>query len=119
MRSFIKIYGPPLLKAIKALEKIAIDVPKVCMMNTRISDAIPSSIDFRETESVMSYFQPLGDITITRCESIISKSGESLGEYDFYYEWFKNPTRDELHFFIEKIDETLTQVGVRYTITTK
>ena len=119
MRSFIKIYGPPLLKAIKALEKIAIDVPKVCMMNTRISDAIPSSIDFRETESVMSYFQPLGDITITRCESIISKSGEMLGQYDFFFEWLTEPTMDQLNDLVEKIDEALAPLGCRYTITTK
>jgi len=62
VRSFIKIYGPPVLKAVKALEKIAIDMPEVCIMNTIISDIAPSSLDFRETEDIMSYFRPLGDI---------------------------------------------------------
>lgn len=107
MRSFIKIYGPPLLKVVKALEKIVVDMPEVCMMNTIISDAISSSIDFRETESVMSDFQPLGNITITRCESIISKSGVMLGDYDLFFEWLTEPTMDQLNDLVEKIDEAL------------
>jgi len=119
VRSFIKIYGPPLLRAIKVLEKIAIDMPEVCIMNTIISDAVPSSIDFREMESVMSYFQPLGDITITRCENIISKSGEMLGEHDFFFEWFTEPTMDQLNELVEKIDEALAPLGCKYSITTK
>ena len=36
MISYIKIYGPPLLKAIKALEKIAVDMPEVCIMDNQI-----------------------------------------------------------------------------------
>lgn len=119
VRSFIKIYGPPVLKAVKALEKIAIDMPEVCIMNTIISDIAPSSLDFRETEDIMSYFRPLGDITITRCGTIISKSGEMLGEYDFFFEWFTDPSMDQLNELIEKIDEALAPLGCNYTITTK
>ena len=33
LKTFIKIYGPPLLKTIKKLEKIAPDMPEVCIMN--------------------------------------------------------------------------------------
>jgi hypothetical protein len=36
MKSYVKIYGPPILKAIKALEKTAIDMPEVCIMDTFI-----------------------------------------------------------------------------------
>jgi hypothetical protein len=66
---------------------------------------------------VMNYFG--GDISEERCDTIISKSGESLGEYDFYYEWFKKPTVAQIQELIEKIDEALTPTKVKYTITTK
>lgn len=119
MRSFIKIYGPPVVKAIKALEKVAIDMPEVCIMNTVISDSVPSSYNFRDTEDIMSYFRPIGDITLTRCGTIISESGEMLGEYDFFFEWFTEPNMEQLNDLIEKIDEALVPLGCYYTIKTK
>ena len=33
VRSYIKIFGPPILEALKTLEKIAIDMPEVCIMD--------------------------------------------------------------------------------------
>jgi len=33
MRSCIKIYGPPILEAIRELEKVAVDMPEVCIMD--------------------------------------------------------------------------------------
>ncbi|MGD2200778.1 MAG: hypothetical protein PVJ38_03980 [Candidatus Bathyarchaeota archaeon] len=116
MKSFIKIYGPPLMKAIKALETIAIDSPEVCIMDTVIQYSQP---DLSEADGVLSYFNVLGDITRERCDNIISDSGESLGEYDFFFEWFTDPTTDQLNDLIEKIDKTLGELNVRYTITTK
>jgi len=116
MRSYIKIYGPPVVKAIKALEKVAIDAPEVCIMDTFIEAYMPA---FDSREGTMGYFSGLGEIPIERCDKIISKSGEMLGEYDFYFEWFKEPTLTELNDFIEKIDEALAPLGCRYTITTK
>lgn len=115
--SFIKIYGPPVLKSIRALEKIAIDMPEVCIMNTVISD---SDFDPTDSDYVSSYFSNLpAPIEVERCDNIISKSGEKLGEYDFFFEWFKEPTIDELNNLIEKIDEVLTPIGSRYTLTSK
>ena len=115
MKSYIKIYGPPVLKAIKALEKIAIDLPEVCIMDTIISGGLPA---FQTRDGVMSYFGPIG-IPVERCDKIISKSEVSLGEYDFYFEWFTEPTVEQLNELIEKIDETLTPIGCRYSITNK
>ena len=43
MKSYIKIYGPPVLKAIKALETIAVDMPEVCIWNT-IIETMPFAI---------------------------------------------------------------------------
>ena len=115
--SFIKIYGPPLMKSIRAVEKSAVDMPEVCIMNTVISDSTPN---FSDPDYTMNYFSLIpADIEVERCGTIISKSGEKLGEYDFFFEWFKEPTTDELNNLIEKIDEALAPIGSKYTITTK
>ena len=127
MRSYIKIYGPPVYDSLKALEKMAIDMPQVCIMDHLINqfynvDSIPgpNSGSSSTTAHVMEYFVPLKrDITPQRCGSIISKSGERLGESDFFFEWFKEPTLDDMNQLIQKIDATLKPLGCRYTITTK
>ena len=116
--SYIKIYGPPALKAIKELGKIAVDMPEVCIMDTIIAGT-PDYIDtFRDPDYAAGYFD-VQEIKVERCDKMISKSGERLGEYDFFYEWFTEPTMDQLNGLIEKIDEALTPLGCRYTITTK
>jgi hypothetical protein len=115
MKSLIKIYGPPTLKAIKKLQKIAIDMPEVCIMDTVISQDLPR---FDSVEGTMDFFGAT-DITVERCSNIISKSGESLGEHDFYYEWFTEPSMGQLNDLIGKIDEAMTPLGCKYTITTK
>jgi hypothetical protein len=117
MKSYIKIYGPPIYKAIKELEKIAVDMPEVCIMDTIIAQDLPS---FRDTDYVSDFFElPLGSITLERCDNIISKSGETLGEHDFFFEWFTGPSMDQLDMLTQKIDEILEPLGCKYTITTK
>jgi len=115
-RSYLKIYGPPLLKAIRELEKVAIGMPQVCIMDTIIETSTPS---FETPTGAYDYFSSVGRITRERCDKIISKSGEMLGEHDFYFEWFKDPTQKDINDLIEKIDNALTPLGCRYTITTK
>jgi len=129
MISYVKIYGPPLLAALKALEKVAIGMPEVCIMDTTIQAAVgapeipgasfgSSNMSFDTSEGVMSFFG-IGNISEERCNNIISKSGESLGEYDFYFEWFTKPAVAQVEELIEKIDEVLAPLGVKYTLTTK
>ncbi len=116
--SFIKIYGPPVYDAIKELEKIAVDMPEVCIMDT-IIDSTPLSI-YDNQEYTTGYFAAIPmEITVERCGNIISKSGEKLGEYDFYFEWFTKPTMDQVNLLIQNIDKTLQPLGCGYTITTK
>jgi len=101
----------------KALEKIAVDMPEVCIMNPMIFSA--GSATFT-SDHTLNYFSLIpAKINVKRCGNIISKSGEKLGEYDFFFEWFKDPTMDELNNLIEKIDEALAPLGSRYAITTK
>ena len=116
MKSYIKIYGPPVLKAIKALEKIAVDTPEVCIMDTILAGDVRLTLD-----EAQDYFGPLVtyEIDEKRCGKIVSKSGEKLGEYDFFFEWFKNPSQQELNDLIEKIDNALAPLSCNYTITTK
>jgi hypothetical protein len=129
MKSYIKIYGPPHLEALKELEKIAIDMPKVCIMDTTIIRGIPSSlardvggrpVGRTRVDWIGSYFQTQGTaITAERCQSIISSSSDSLGEYDFFFEWLEGPSAEQLNMLIEKTDGALESLGCRYTITTK
>lgn len=115
MKSYIKIYGPPLLKAIKALETIAIDTPNVCIADVLLEMEKPNTM-----EDIKQFFNPLKAISDERCNRIISKArGTVLGEYDFFFEWFEKPRREELNELIMKIDAALAPLGCKYTITTK
>ena len=127
MNSYIKIYGPPLLKAIRELEKVAIEMPEVCIMNFVLS-SIPANLaedmggySVERTSLVSDYFfrGTSSRVPVERCQTIISKSGVSLGGYDFRYEWSKKPSMKQIEELIEKIDVALAPLGVMYTITTK
>jgi hypothetical protein len=116
MRSYIKIYGPSVLDAIKALEKLSIDMPQVCIMDALIYRVFPgaqgtsdSQIDFYR---VREYLDEFGDVPEERCHKMISKSGESLGDYDFFFEWFEKPSLKDLNDLIVKIDDTLKPLNV-------
>ena len=123
MKSYIKIIGPPIAKTIKALEKIAVDMPEVCIMSvpieatlgTPFADTGYGALD--DPVSINRYFG--SEMPEEKCDKIISKSGESLGEYDFYFEWFKNPSMEEINMLIEKADKAVAETGANYTITTK
>ena len=133
MKSYIKLYGPPLATALKALRKLAIDFPEVCVMDSALQSELglgslrgPGGIagaggqgPSNSVDMVMGYFGGPEEISEERCNTIISKSGESVGKYDFYYEWFNKPTVAQIEELIGKIDEALAPTGVRYTITSK
>ena len=130
MRSYIKIYGPPMMEAIKALERIAFDMPEICIMDTVISREIPPSLaediggtpirDRTQADWAMNYFNSSSTLlSIERCKNIISRSGSSLGEFDFFFEWLKTPSQEQFYDFIIKLDEALAPLGCYYTLTTK
>ena len=115
MKSYIKVYGPPVLKSLRALEALAIDTPEVCIMDTIMAQELPQ---LGHADAVMDFFSHAGEITVERCDNIISKSGGALGEHDFYFEWFVPPTQDQINELIQKVDDALSPLGARYTITT-
>jgi hypothetical protein len=124
MISYLKLYGPPVYDAIKELEKIAIKMPEVCIMSSVIAASVPNYAERQEGTPLVpggayDYFSELGEITQKRCNTIISKSGQKLGDYDFFFEWFKKPEMAELNDLIKRIDKALKPLNVRYTITTK
>lgn len=129
MRSYIKIYGPPILEAIRELERIAIDMPEVCIMDYviahDISKSVAKELDVSEVSpeggSVPGFFKERTGVVlpVERCHNIISKHGQKLGEYDFFFEWFEKPEISQLNELIRKIDAALKPLGCLYTITTR
>ena len=137
MRSFIKIYGPPVREAIRALETIAVEMPTVSIMDTIIVQGMPPHLardigaSSRRASSAtprgqfpgnwaMNYFRSSNiAVPVERTSSIISDAGESLGDYDFFYDWLQDPSLEQLFELVEKIDEALSPLGCYYTITTR
>lgn len=128
MRSYIKIYGPPVLEAIKKLEKLAVDMPEVSIMDYVIAQDISPSVakeldvsKVTEGGSISGFFLERTGIVlpVKRCHSIISKHGQKLGEYDFFFEWYEKPKGSQLNDLIGKIDDALKPLGCLYAITTK
>jgi hypothetical protein len=116
MRSYIKIRGPPIFKAVRELEKIVVRFPLVCFM-----DPLVYSHDFKRPEDIADYFYQMdleNPVSPVRCVNIISKHKEMLGEYDFF-EWFEKPPQPSINDLIEKIDHALTPLECRYAIITK
>ncbi|MCS7386377.1 MAG: hypothetical protein DRJ18_02125 [Candidatus Methanomethylicota archaeon] len=117
MKTYIKIYGPPILEALKALEKAAVEIskefPEVTFYDFLGGTAIPLADYAAETLNI-----PVDEAQV-RVEKLISKSGWTLGDFDFYFEWARPPTFEELQKLIAKIDEALKPLGCYYTITTK
>ncbi len=129
MRSYIKIYGPPISEAITALEKLAVDIPEVCIMDhaivrdlsPEIAKEVGGAAALPSGGSVSGFFMQRTGVMVPvkRCHSIISKHGQKLGEYDFFFEWYKKPETAQLNDLIKRIDDALKPLGCLYTITTK
>ena len=121
-RSYIKVYGPPLLKAIRALEKVAVEFSKTTTV--RHYNILTPTLPYYDVRpgDVRDYTQTLlPEIEIPAEEKVklISKASDTLGDYDFFFEWGKEPTKQEVLELIEKIDEALSDCGCKYTIITK
>jgi hypothetical protein len=94
----VRIYGPPTLKAIRELEKLAVDMPELCIMDTILANAPDLDSYGADPAAAADYFSSIPvDIKVERCSTIISKSGDLLGEFDFFFEWFTEPTQDQLN----------------------
>jgi hypothetical protein len=116
MKSYVKIYGPPIVKAFRALEKIAATSPEV-LIASYFHALTPSPTAADELED---YFNSFGvPVPEYRRSQLISSSGHMLGENDFFFEWARDPTWKDLEELIGKIDEALSPLGCKYTIITR
>jgi len=120
-KSYVKIYGPPVAKALHALEKIAVDMPEVSIYSSIMSTSPLIPFDVTETEKYFEHSMPgyISDIPVERKTKLISKSGVTIGEYDFFFEWATDPNWEQVEDLIDKIDKALKPLGCNYTITTK
>ncbi len=115
-RSYIKIYGPPLGKGLRALEKVAVEMSKKTTMRF-YSVSIPDiTISPTGTEGVPT---TIGGLSERESVKLISRSSQVLGDYDFFFEWGVEPTVKEINELIDMIDAALIECGCKYTITTK
>lgn len=121
-RSYVKIYGPPILKAIRALEKVAVEFSKTATVrHFNILTPTPDyeQVGQRAMELYGQALLPEIEIPVEEKVKLISKASDTLGDYDFFFEWGKEPTKQEVLELIEKIDEALSGCGCRYSIVTK
>ena len=120
-RSYVRIYGPPLMAAINALEAVAVELSK----STEVKFShkclpYPSTMQ-SNTNDWDAYLKNMERIYVDCYEpvKIISEAQSMLGDYDFFYEWVKPPTMEQVEDLIGKIDEAMEGLGCYYTLTTK
>lgn len=120
-RSYVKVYGPPVLKAIKALEAVAVEMSKTTSLKfSHTCIPYPTRMQSDKTDW-NSYLNNMKQNYVDCYEpvKIISNSQQLLGEYDFFYEWTEEPTMVKIEGLLGKIDEALDGMGCSYTMTTK
>ncbi len=119
MRTYVKIQGTEekVKEAIKKLEKIVVDTPKICVMDTVIDQELPAiGTTYINEQWARSYFN-LASMNVERCATIVSKTGRDLGDSDLYFEWLTIPDSKEIEELRKKIDVTLKPQ--KYTIINK
>jgi len=119
--SYVKIYGPPVLKAIKALEAVAVDLSKATGVKFN-HKCLPYPTRMQSnTRDFEQYLEGMKRTYVDCYEPVklISDSHQMLGEYDFLFEWAEKPTMAKIEDLVGKIDEALKDLGCHYTLMTK
>jgi len=117
LRTYVKIHGPPLGKALDELQKIARKMPKVTHYHFLVGyPGAPVGLGAVGDAYPIPRAPDIGD-KVTH--PLISKSGHTLGDYDFFFEWNEDPTWKEMRELIAKIDKSFTKLRCKYTLTTK
>lgn len=127
-RSYIKLYGPPIMKGIRALEKVAVEMSRETTVRfydvfvPTVTPDMMASGEYREAWAGYVAGIPVDvsmPMAIEERVKLISSAADTLGEYDFFFEWGEEPTKDQVLGLIEKIDEALAECGCNYTVVTK
>lgn len=121
MKTYVKIYGPPIMDALKELQNIAGEMPKVAHFHFMAGlEGLPGTSQGPEAVLAHSSSYAAEEKTITMVKkSSVSKSGHTLGDYDFFFEWEHDPTWFEMTELISKIDKAFSRLGCKYTLATK
>lgn len=121
VKSYVRIYGPPLLKAIRALEGVAVEMSnKTQVKFSHKCVPYPNRLQ-SDKNDWNTYLRNLQN-TYKDCyepEKIISEASMTLGDHDFVFEWTSKPSLAQIEELINKIDAVLGEVGVQYTLTTE
>ena len=120
-KTYVRIYGPPLLKAIKTLEGVAVDMSKATEVKFS-HKCVPYPTRLQSDKRDWNNYLKNLKNTYTDCyesQKIISDASMTLGEYDFMFEWTEKPTMKKIQGLIEKIDGALGELGVYYSLTTE
>lgn len=117
MKTYVKIYGPPLMEALSELQKIASEMPKVTHFHFMTGlPGLPTEPVYGEAATPAAVIREHAE-KVTH--PLISKSGHTLGDYDFFFEWEHDPIWNETRDLISKIDRAFSRLGCKYTLTTK
>jgi hypothetical protein len=135
MNTYVKIDSTNKKKALEALRKLAVEMPKVCIMDTGIKEDLgldmglgsgPGGIpgaggggSLGSIQMVMSYFGGPSAISKERCDTILSTKDHDLGEYDFVYEWTTKPSTAQLEILETDIAKALKPLNVTYKVINK
>jgi hypothetical protein len=121
VKSYVRIYGPPLLKAIKTLEGVAVEMSNKTQVKFS-HKCVPYPTRLQSDRNDWNAYLKNMQKTYKDCyepEKIISDASMTLGDYDFVFEWTSKPSIVQVEDLIAKVDVALADVGVMYTLTTE
>jgi hypothetical protein len=121
VKSYVRIYGPPLLKAIKVLEGVAVDMSNKTEVKFS-HKCVPYPTRLQSDKNDWNAYLKNMQKTYTNCyepEKILSDASMTLGDYDFVFEWTSKPSIAKIEDLIAVVDTALAEVGVLYTMTTE
>lgn len=119
-KTYVRIYGPPLLKAIKALEGAAVEMSKATKLKfSHKCMPYPTRMqgDRRDWDNYLNNMRKMY-VDCYEPQKIISDASATMGDYDFFFEWTEKPTHEQINELIKAVDETLSPLGCLYTLTT-
>lgn len=109
------------MKAIKALEAVAVDMSSATGLKFS-HKCIPYPRQMTtDTKDWNQYLKNM-ERTYVECYEpvrLISQSQELLGEHDFFLEWAEKPKMAQIEGLLGRIDKALEGMGCYYTLTTK
>jgi hypothetical protein len=120
-KSYVRIYGPPLLKAIRVLEGVAVEMSNKTQIKFS-HKCVPYPTRMQSDKNDWNSYLKNMQKTYQDCyepEKIISDASMTLGDYDFMFEWTSKPSIKQVEDLIAKVDTALGDVGVLYTLTTE